>query len=183
MLILLDMDGVLADFEQGFLNAWRQQHPQKPVVEIAQRKNFYIDDDYPEDCRPLVEKIFVAKGFYANLPPIAGAVEGFHAMLAAGHDVCLCTSPHSYCRDCVPEKYEWVERHLGGEFARRVIVTKDKTLVFGDVLIDDRVDIEGYRMPSWRHVIYDQPYNREREGLRITWANWRDIEALVGTKA
>lgn len=179
MLILLDMDGVLADFDQGFLNAWKQQHPDKPFVEIAQRKHFYIDDDYPEDCRAFVEKIFVAQGFYAGLPPITGAIEGVRAMLAAGHDVCICTAPHTQYRYCVPEKYEWVERHLGSEFIRRIIVTKDKTLVYGDVLMDDRPTIEGYRIPSWRHVIYDQPYNRDREGLRINWSTWRQIETLT----
>jgi 5'-nucleotidase len=181
MLILLDMDGVLADFEQGFLDAWARKHPDQPTVAPEQRRNFYIDDDYPEHCRPLVEKIFTAQGFYAGLPPIPGALQGVREMLEAGHDVSICTAPHSFVRYCVPEKYEWVERHLGSEFVRRVIVTKDKTLVFGDVLVDDRPNIEGYRIPAWRHVIYDQPYNREVQGLRMDWKGWRGVvESCAG---
>ena len=34
-----------------------------------------------------------------------------------------------------PEKYEWVERHLGSDFVHRIIVTKNKTVVHGDVLV------------------------------------------------
>ena len=36
-----------------------------------------------------------------------------------------------------------MEEHLGSEFTKRVILTRDKTLVRGDVLIDDKPTIGG----------------------------------------
>ena len=93
----------------------------------------------------------------------------------------VCTAPLTQYRYCVPEKYEWVERHLGADFIRNVVIAKDKTLVRGDVLIDDRPEITGHLAPAWRPLVYDQPYNRARGGPRMTWANWR--EAIAGMAA
>jgi 5'-nucleotidase len=80
----------------------------------------------------------------------------------------------------VGEKYAWVEQHLGAEFVQRIVLTRDKTLVHGDVLIDDKPEIGGLRKPDWRHLIYDQPWNRHVDGPRLTWADWRERLAVVG---
>ena len=55
MLILLDMDGVLADFEHAFLAAWRERHPDLAPVEYEDRQSFYIQQDYPAELRPRVD--------------------------------------------------------------------------------------------------------------------------------
>jgi 5'-nucleotidase len=59
------------------------------------------------------------------------------------------------------EKYQWTEQHLGNEWAKKVILTRDKTLVKGDFLIDDRPEIIGVVTPVWEHVVFDKPYNRD----------------------
>jgi 5'-nucleotidase len=89
-----------------------------------------------------------------------GAAQAVTDLMSEGFDVYICTSPLVQYRNCVLEKYEWVEEHLGSEFTERVILTRDKTLVRGDVLIDDKPVIGGISTPQWRHVLFDQPYNR-----------------------
>ena len=175
MLILLDQDGVLADFHTGFNNAWAAAHPQHPVVPLHERRNFYMCDEYPPHLSEDIERLYTAKGFFRDLPPIPGAIEAVHALLERGFDVRICTSPTLQYRFCVPEKYEWVEQHLGHDFVRRMILTRDKTMVHGDVLVDDNPDITGTRTPSWRHVVFDQPYNRQLAGLRMDWSNWQEV--------
>ncbi len=175
MLILIDQDGVLADFERGFHRAWMASGHPYPAIDLAERRQFRVRDDYPESCQPAVDAIYTAEGFYRDLPPIAGAIDALRAMLAEGIDLRICTSPLNHYRYCVPEKYQWVEQHLGREFVARMIVTKDKTIVHGDILIDDNPQIHGSRTPDWQHVLFDQPYNRHREGPRMSWANWRDV--------
>jgi 5'-nucleotidase len=103
-----------------------------------------------------------------DLPPITGATEALRALLEQGHDVRICTSPLNQYRNCVPEKYEWIERHLGPEFVTRMIVSKDKTIVYGDVLVDDNPSVKGPCLAKWQHVIFDQPYNRHVDGARMT---------------
>lgn len=44
---------------------------------------------------------------------------------------------------CVFVQYAWVDRHLGPDFLEKVILTRDKTIVSGDILIDDKLDILG----------------------------------------
>lgn len=50
-----------------------------------------------------------------------------------------------YCCVCprVFVQYAWVEKHLGYDFLEQVILTRDKTLIAGDLLIDDKPDILG----------------------------------------
>ena len=40
-------------------------------------------------------------------------------------------------------QYEWVENHLGKDWIDRLILTRDKTMINGDVLIDDKINITG----------------------------------------
>ncbi|WP_189535915.1 5' nucleotidase, NT5C type [Paludibacterium paludis] len=175
MLILVDQDGVLADFERGFYDTWRAGGHDFPGIEPAARRCFYVRDDYPREYREKVDAICAAKGFYLDLPPVEGAVAAMRAMLEMGLDVRICTSPLQRYRHCVPEKYEWVERHLGTEFVSRLILTRDKTLVHGDILVDDKPEITGVRTPDWWHVVFDQPYNRHIGGARATWADWQSV--------
>lgn len=93
-------------------------------------------------------------------------------------DVRICTSPLRQFENCVAEKFLWVERHLGRAATERMVLTRDKTLVRGDLLIDDRPSINGAVPPSWRHIVYDAPYNRHvADRPRLTWANWRNVLA------
>lgn len=43
-----------------------------------------------------------------------------------------------------PVQYRWVEQNLGPQFVERIILTRDKTVVMGDLLIDDKDDIQGW---------------------------------------
>lgn len=178
MRVLVDMDGVLADFEQGFLNAWRARHPDKPYIPIEARRGFYILDQYPRDLQPLIKAIQYAPGFIRTLPPIPGAIEAMNAMVEAGVEVFICSTPFTHYDPCVLEKYQWVDEHLGREWIRRLILTGDKTLVQGDVLIDDRSTIAGTADPSWEHVIFDQPYNRDQRNKRRL-RDWQDWEKVI----
>jgi 5'-nucleotidase len=175
MLILIDQDGVLADFDRGFYNAWQSSKHPYPAIDPKNRRNFYAKDDYPPDHQSHAVEIITAKGFYRDLPLIDGAALALNQLIKLGHDVRICTSPLTTYQNCVQEKYEWVDKHLGTEFVNRMIVTKDKTVVHGDILIDDKPLVTGSRNPVWRHILYDQPYNRHIDNIRMTWKNWQEI--------
>ena len=177
MIILLDQDGPLADFEEGFLKNWRTRFPKEVAVEVEQRTQFEISSDYPERLRDQVVSIYHTPDFFLSLKVVDGAVEAVRKIQELRHELFICTSPLSAFEHCVSEKYLWVEKYFGRDLTRRIILTKDKTLVRGDILIDDKPEITGLVIPSWEHVLFNAPYNRAVSNGRkiITWNNWREI--------
>lgn len=175
MVILVDQDGVLAYFELGFLRNWRMQFPNEPFIPLEQRRTFYPRDQYPKELKEKVESIYFASGFFLNLPPVPGAIEAMKTMVAVGHDVRICTSPLGKFENCVLEKYLWIEKYLGKDFTKGIILSKDKTLIKGRFLIDDKPVIENAENAEWEHVVFEAPYNREVEKKRINWSNYREI--------
>lgn len=180
MIILVDQDGVLADFERGFFERWRAKFPDEFFIHPSERTgHFKIWDDYPLSLRENIKSILFAPGFIYNLPPILGAVEAIRKLVELGHDVMICTSPLSQYENCIIEKYRWVERYLGLDFTKRIILSHDKTLIRGHLLIDDKPEIKGIIVPEWEHIVFDRPYNRGVVGKRrINWTNWREVMGL-----
>ncbi|KAM9304917.1 5'(3')-deoxyribonucleotidase, mitochondrial [Gastrophryne carolinensis] len=163
--VLVDMDGVLADFEGGFLKKYRSRYPQEPYITLEDRRGFWVSEQYEKLKPGLSEKaisIWESKNFFLELDPIDGAVEALKEMSRLPNtDVFICTSPIKQYQYCPYEKYAWVEKHFGHEFLEQIILTRDKTVVAADLLIDDRPDITGAEaMPSWEHILFTACHNR-----------------------
>jgi len=176
--VLIDQDGPLADFEKGFIEKFRKTFPEERFVPYLLRKSFYIRDDYPGDMIDKLEGICHAPGFFKGLPLVPGCMEAVHGLLELGYDVRICTSPLFHYENCVKEKYEWVEEHFGRNFTNRIILTKDKTVVRGKFLIDDKPEIIGITTPEWKHILFDAPYNNRlthRERINNNWEGWREV--------
>ncbi|XP_063149217.1 5'(3')-deoxyribonucleotidase, cytosolic type [Candoia aspera] len=163
--VLVDMDGVLSDFEGGLLRGFAASYPGEPHVELAQRKGFSALDQYRrlrEDLGEKVASVYESPGFFLSLPPIPGAVEAMHEMIQMPNtEVFICTSPIRKYEHCVTEKYRWVDKHLGPQFAERLILTRDKTVVSADLLFDDKDIIKGAEPnPRWEHILFSCCHNK-----------------------
>lgn len=44
--VLVDMDGVLADFEGGFLRRYRSRYPTEPYIALDDRRGFWVSSQY-----------------------------------------------------------------------------------------------------------------------------------------
>jgi 5'-nucleotidase len=176
MIILVDVDNTLADFDVALLDAWRKLYPEEYFVPLEERRNFHTHKDYPEHLHDKIRELCHSKGFIRSLPPISGGVEAVKSMVKEGYDVRFCTSPLLTYENCVLEKYQWIEEHFGETYVDRIIFTRDKTLIHGDILIDDRPEITGVVTPTWEHILYDRAYNRHiTDKRRLTWDNWREV--------
>ncbi|MBI2565348.1 5'-3'-deoxyribonucleotidase [Candidatus Woesearchaeota archaeon] len=176
MRILVDMDDVISDFDKGFELAWKKHCLDKPYIPVENRTTFYIQEFYPEHLQPLVREVFSTPGFYLSLPPILGGLEAMVEMKRLGHDVFICTTPLSDYEHCVLEKYKWIEKNLGKKWTEKLILTKDKTVVTGAYLIDDKPEITGAAIPVWEHILYDKSYNKQIKKKRLTWQeDWKKI--------
>jgi 5'-nucleotidase len=176
LVILVDMDGVIVNFTEGWLKEWNKENPDRPIPPDVVWSHFYAEDSFRhlgiatnEEFEALTHKV----GLFRDLNPMPGAIEALNQMVECGLDIFICTAPLT-TTECFSEKAEWVEHYLGKKWLRKLVITKDKTLVSAHYLIDDKPGISGlYEDPVWEQVVYDQPYNQHVTGKhRITWATW-----------
>jgi len=122
-ILYYDLDGVLADFNKGLLNA----------ASVHQSSPFRISEE--KDIDDLILK---TPNFYENLPVITGAIEAVKEMMELYEVYFLSTpmwgDPRSYSA-----KRVWLETHFGEAAKKRLILTHRKDLIIGDYLVDDRL--------------------------------------------
>lgn len=128
-LILVDMDRVVANYDQAHAEA-RTQDPQ---VTFPQGKY----------------------GFFLNIEPMPGAVTAIQTLVLAGFDVCFLTRPSVFNPLSYTEKRAWIEKWFGFDLCYNLILCYDKTMVRGDYLIDDNLHHytgkrTGRFQPAWR---------------------------------
>ncbi|XP_060219606.1 5'(3')-deoxyribonucleotidase, mitochondrial isoform X3 [Meriones unguiculatus] len=85
-----------------------------------------------------------------------------------------------------PTQYAWVEKHLGPDFLEQIVLTRDKTVVSADLLIDDRPDITGAEPhPSWEHILFTacHNYHLQLQPPRRRLHSWADDwKAILDSK-
>ncbi len=173
--IFVDMDGTAVEWEDACQTTLLKLHP-TATLRDATVYDAVARWDAPKD---VVLDVINRALDYSRMKAKPGAIEAIAEMQAAGLDVWICTknTPENYF--CASDKIGWVRKNLGAEMARKTILVHDKTLVSGDILIDDRADIaEGAMTPSWQHVVFDADYNRDmpRSTPRLkSWADWRTV--------
>ena len=174
MIVLVDQDDVLNDFNAHFQRIWKPICPPEFYVPPEKQKIFNLQDNYPQHLRQQITDIYTAPGFVFNLPPIEAGINAVKEMMRMGLDVYICTSPLPEYENCVLEKYKWVERFFGRTMTRKLILTGDKTLIKGKFLIDDKPEIFGSEQPAWERVVYDRPWNQNSKAIRLYgWKNWK----------
>ncbi|CAN8066414.1 unnamed protein product [Agarophyton chilense] len=177
--VLVDMDNTLVNWDKEFAKRWAALRPDDSPDIIKHRKHFELEQNFGHDLMPVAIGIMSTPGFFAALEPQPGAIGAIREMLAAGLQVILCTAPHPLQYEtCVAEKYGWVRKWLGESFLSKIVITRDKTIVKGRVLIDDKPAVKGKcDKPDWEHVVFEQPYNLEvddRPRMK-NWAEWKAV--------
>lgn len=151
--ILIDMDDVLEDL----LGAWVKALNEKFGTSVAPSDvvTWELEPYFPGLTRQDLYSVFRTPGFWLNLEPRPGAVDAVNKLLDLNYDVKIVTAATP---ESAFEKSEWLKKWLPRIPWEDVIITSNKQLIRGDVLIDDGVHnlIGG----KYRKILVDRPHNQ-----------------------
>ncbi|MDA9785955.1 hypothetical protein N9D45_05695 [Gammaproteobacteria bacterium] len=146
-ILYVDMDNVLVDYPSGKMTE-------------QQIKDFTGEhlDDFPV--------------IFAQMLPIEGAIDAFNELSIIFDTYILSTAPWNN-NNAWSDKVFWVKKYLGKNAEKRLILTHNKHLNFGDFLIDDRLENgAGKFKGELIHFLHDERF-----------LNWGNVLAYLKTKA
>jgi 5'(3')-deoxyribonucleotidase len=184
-IVLLDCDGVLADFVSSYLE----------IVRSVTGKTFTPDDvtgfdigvslglsrDEASRCKRALGE---SRGFCESLAVYPEAQDGV-ARLQELAEVYVVTSPWNSCPTWTHEREAWLHEHFGIPH-RRVIHTSAKHLVRGDVFVDDKTEAVQHwsdMHPDDHAVVWETPHNRQEPWNGTSTREWRYLQRLVEVRA
>ena len=173
MIILLDVDGVVADMV-GPLLAW---------AELYQLSEDIIDYDFVKcltlEEREEVEAIMERPEFWEHGVGLMYGCRSFESgPVYANHEVHFVTTPYRGCNGMTNARDEWIAECFGDSFVDRVTYTSQKHLVRGDRFLDDKPEnVSKWQEwnPEGQAWIFDQPWNRKFDWPR-RFMGWTEAE-------
>jgi 5'(3')-deoxyribonucleotidase len=162
--VLLDCDGVLADFVSAALDVLHDLTGRR--YDPSSVTTWEVFDSIPErEAQEVVYQRMKARGGCLRIPIYESAREGV-ARLRELADVTVVTSPFSGSETWAHEREKWLHQHFGIEH-RDVIHAHKKFRVHGDVFIDDKPE----HLAAW--VDYWVRSGRDRSVSALLWGTPR----------
>jgi 5'(3')-deoxyribonucleotidase len=176
---LVDLDGTLCDCSTAILER---------LAELRGPGDSPEDELKPEPPPYILARrriITSTPGFWRNLQPIPTGLRLVSLLVELGFDTHVLTKGPSNNPSAWAEKFEWCRLHVP---ELRVIVSEDKSLVHGDVLVEDWLPYITQwrrRCPNGFVIIPAQPWNADAEArhlensIRYDGTNLRDVRTLL----
>ncbi len=185
MKIILDCDGILADFIGGALQEInRIMWPRgKAFGRAAVTKRDMVAALDLEEHRAEIEAIFQRPGFACGLRTISGAADGVRILQNAGHTVEIATAPMLGSETWAEERRMW----LYGAFyimssEIHFVYADAKHLLPSDIFVDDDPDtVRRYQTanPNALAVLFAQPHNVIERADLVWVKDWSNLLQLI----
>ena len=175
MRILIDMDEVMADAIERFLEWYERDFGIRYTKEQLHgtRLQFII----PEEHREIVKAYPHQKGFFKDLPLIPHSQEVIKE-LNDRYDVYVASAAMEF-QYSLQDKFEWLDEHFPFIHWKRRILCGDKSVLKGDVLINDH-DFN-LSVFNGRAIMFTASHNvNETKYERLN--SWLDAEKLFDLK-
>lgn len=118
-------------------------------MEIYRAK--YPNTEFPQSIR----------GYFSTMKPLPKAIEAVNKLRECGkYEVYILTAPSVKNPFCYTEKRLWIEHYFDMDLVENLIIAKNKCLVKGDYLIDDKphgydeqIHFGSDEFPDWDTVL------------------------------
>lgn len=165
MRILVDQDEVLAQMVKKVLHRWNEENGTSfsrdhinawHMEDVLGRHR----DGTPADI--IVDRWLAEPGFFVDLEPIDGAVDGLNRLIDSKHDVVIVTSVPERYSNAFDGKRIWMKRYFPNFSMKNFIACSRKDLVTADILIDDGSHNIGDWVQAHKEgaILFDAPWNQ-----------------------
>ncbi len=184
--ILVDVDGVCADFNKGLLDYINRT--QGTNLTEDQITVYSTQEAFKQHWTPDVEDHVRSEGFCYNLDVIPGSIHAINELRARGYKILFVTAPYTRSKTWSYDRIEWLKKYFNASH-KDIIFAHDKKFVYGMTLIDDKVqNVVDWSM-KWRDtsILYSQPWNKaeskllynsnntSKDNLIHTVNNWTEV--------
>lgn len=179
--VLFDQDGVLVDWDAQLERLHGELFPELDAPKAGSWTSFNLFEGLSIERTAAMQATLDHPGFYLDIPVSPGAVEAVAAVVLAGAETGVCTTPWPTNPTCASDKLTQLARDFDVKLSRATTITHDKTAVVADILIDDKPTITGrVAEPVWERIFFTQRYNEGLPGWRIdSWDEGTDVIADV----
>lgn len=175
-ILLLDVDGVFADFLGGVLHHLTLHYKTGEEVTRESITEWAFIEKLSDRSRDRLDKLLSQYTFWRSLKTIPRSSHYFPT-LAQYFDTYFVTAPWPGCQTWTHARSEWLKHRLGVS-PDRIIFTSRKELIRGDILIDDNpAFIRKWKTanPRGKAYLFDTPYAGNPKDCRaVQKFSWDD---------
>ncbi len=157
--MLIDLDGVIRDWVTGLILTYKEFYPDHEIKAINSRfiqNSFPIGKEIEQFIKENNEQLIL------NAPPYPDSLESLNYW-SKKYDLVIVTSQEDYA---IHDTMNWIDRYQLP--VKDVVITFNKEKVSGIALLDDFVyNLEKFSENGGLSVCFDQPWNKEWNGLRV----------------
>ena len=172
MIIFVDMDEVIADAYGHFIRLYNREFGEN--LSLAEIKHGEAWQNVPLERQARVKQYHWEPGFFRDLDPMEHSQDVLKE-LSSRHEVYIATAATQF-PNSLREKSDWLDLYFPFIHWKNRILCGDKSILKGDVLIDDR----SYNLQSFdgRSIMYASPHNNGSNGFEKVY-NWLEIKDLL----
>jgi len=172
--IVLDMDDVLTQTNSRWMERCNEDWDDDRAIEKLM--GWEIHRWVKPECGKRIYEYLSEPGFFRDLEPLDGAVDGVAELLSGGHDVVIATAAPIDSNTAVEEKKLWVREHLPFFDISDLLICHRKDMLRADLLFDDGShNLENFRGIS---VCMDRSWNRGETCSEQRVTCWSDFLSL-----
>ena len=176
IIVLIDMDDVMCEFVEALCKCLNNKyHTNVSPYEIT---GWGLPEYFPSLT---VDEIFNpthTAEFWSTVRPMNGAPEKIKLLMDEGFKIYVCTS--SDYRTIKPKFDLVLKKYFPYISWKQVIITKDKGMVRGDILVDDGIhNLEG---TDFEKILMSRPHNEwyDEKSNGVTRAHsWDDVYVAI----
>lgn len=167
--VLLDVDGVVADFSGSLLRAIDSSLRPEDITDWNIFK--LIEEADGKASARLALSLMDNPRHWQSAGLLPGALQAVEGLKQRGATIYWVTSPWPTCHGWDTARRLWLKQYFGG--GDGFVITESKYLCAGDIFIDDRPEnVQSWAKahPDKQALLFDAPYNRNSALPRLTWS-------------